>query len=78
MEPKWRVEASLKGQVEAKWRLEASLKGQVESKWRLEASLNGQVESKLSLECGLEAPSCAWKTSKSVKLNPRSSKLSPS
>ena len=29
----------------SKWRLEASLNGQVESKWHLEASLKGQMES---------------------------------
>ena len=50
MDPKWRLEASSKSQVEPKWHLEATLKGQVESKLRLEASLKHQVESKLRLE----------------------------
>ena len=54
MDPKWRLEASSKSQVEPKWHLEATLKGQVESKLRLEASLKHQVESKLCLEAVLK------------------------
>ena len=41
--PKWRLEASLEGQVEPKWRLEASLEGQVESKMRFGSPDGGQV-----------------------------------
>ena len=78
MEPKWRLEASLEGQVESKRRLEASLEGKMEFKWRSEASLKAKLASKWRLEARLEAqeaPSCAWSAAWSAKLGPRGGKL---
>ena len=70
MEPKWRLEASLEGQVEPKWRLEASLEGKMEFKWRSEASLKAKLASKWCLEA-------SWKAQVALGGRPRGAQVAP-